>query len=64
MMSNRFAGTSFLIGSLLRKNRIKIPIWILSIAFSVIFFGKLIPDMYTTGVDRQIMAEMLLNNTI
>ena len=58
-MSRHYANTGILSLFILRKDRIRIPVWVVSIVGFTIFFAAMLPDLYTTGADRQIMAETM-----
>jgi ABC-2 type transport system permease protein len=63
-MSNRFANTKILAFFILRKDRIRILIWIISIVLFTVMIGAMLPNLYSTGTDRQIMAETMKNPAI
>ena len=56
-----FAGTSRLIRFILRRDRIRIAVWILAILFSVLGSVATFPDTYPTVADRQARAETMDN---
>lgn len=63
-MSRHYANTGILSLFILRKDRIRIPVWVVSIVGFTIFFAAMLPDLYTTGADRQIMAETMKNPAV
>ena len=57
-MSRHYANTGILSLFILRKDRIRIPVWVVSIVGFTIFCCNA-SDLYTTGADRQIMAKTM-----
>ncbi|NLB41304.1 MAG: ABC transporter permease, partial [Clostridiales bacterium] len=49
---------------ILRRDRIRITVWVISIVISTILFGAMLPGLYPTGTERQIMAETMKNPAI
>lgn len=64
MSKELYANTGKLVRFILRRDRIKIPVWIISIATFTVLIGGFLPNLYTTGIDRQIMAETMKNPAI
>lgn len=63
-MSKLFANVGILTRSILRRDGIRIAIWIFSITLFTVLIGGILPDLYTTGVDRQIMVQTMENPAI
>ncbi|MDD2235125.1 MAG: ABC transporter permease [Desulfitobacteriaceae bacterium] len=63
-MTKLFANTGVIALSMLRRDRIRIPVWIISITLFVVPIAALLPDLYTTSVERQVMAESMRNPAI
>ena len=57
--SSSLAGTGALIRSMLRRDRVRIPVWILAIAFSVMGSVASFAKTYPTAADRQARARVL-----
>ncbi|HCS73824.1 MAG TPA: ABC transporter permease [Clostridiales bacterium] len=53
-----------LVRFILRKDRIRLPVWVISIAVSTIVYGAVIPGLYPTNTDRLIMAKTMRNPAI
>ena len=61
-MSNQlFNNTGKLSKLILRRDRIRLPVWIISMVLLTILIGLALPGLYTTGAERQIMAESMEN---
>jgi ABC-2 type transport system permease protein len=56
-----FTGTGTLIRFILRRDRIRIPIWVVAIVFSVVGTALVLPDTFPTAADRQSRAELVDN---
>lgn len=63
-MQNLFTNTGLLSWSILRRDRIRIPIWIISLVLFTVMTAAILPDLYTTGAEREIMAETMKNPAI
>jgi ABC-2 type transport system permease protein len=55
---NQFAGTGTLIRFILRRDRLRLPVWIIGIAGFVLLFASSLPGIYQTEADRQARAEL------
>lgn len=55
------AGTRALIRFILRRDRIRIPVWIVAILVTVAGTAAIFPDTYPTAADRQARATLLEN---
>ncbi len=64
MMSKLFSNTGILSLSILRRDRIRIPVWIISITLFTVLIAAILPNLYTTSTERQIMAETMKNPAI
>lgn len=64
MFRNQFAGTGILARSILRRDRLRIFIWIIAITLVVMSTAALLPDIFTTDMERQIIAETMKNPAI
>lgn len=54
-------GTGTLIRFILRRDRVRIPVWILAITVSVVGSVATLPQTYPTRADRQARAELMSN---
>lgn len=63
-MSALFANTKVLTVFILRKDRIRIPVWLLSIVLCTVFFAGMLPELYPTEAERVILAETMKNPAI
>ena len=63
-MSKLFTNTGVLSRLILRRDRIRIPVWIISIVLFTVMIAVVLPDLYGTGSERQIMAETMRNPSI
>src|SRR5690554_3093471 len=64
MMSKLFSNTGVLSLSILHRDRIRIPVWIISITLFTVLIAAILPNLYTTSTERQIMAETMKNPAI
>ena len=64
MFRELYTNTGKLAGYILRKDRIRLPVWIISIVVFTFLIASILPDLYATGADRQIMAETMKNPAI
>ncbi|NMA65281.1 MAG: ABC transporter permease [Clostridiaceae bacterium] len=64
MMSRLYTNTGKLARFILRRNRIRIPVWIVSIVSFTIMIGAMLPELYPTSIERQMMAETLKNPAV
>lgn len=55
------AGTGALIGFILRRDRVRIPVWIIAIVGFVLPSVAGLPGIYATQADRQARAELMQN---
>lgn len=51
------AGTGALIRFILRRDRIKLPAWLLGITVFVLYYGAALPELYQTETDLQAAAQ-------
>src|SRR5690554_4410970 len=63
-MSKLFADTGILLRFILRKDRIRVPVWVVSIVSLTLLIAAALPDLYPTGTERQLMAETMKNPAI
>jgi ABC-2 type transport system permease protein len=56
-----FAGTWALIRFILRRDRVRVPIWIVGIVITVAGTALVLPDTFPTQQDRQTRAELVAN---
>lgn len=63
-MNKLFANTRTLMGGIFRRDRIRIPVWVISIVLFTVLIAVVLPDLYTTDVERQVMAETMKNPAI
>lgn len=63
-MLKLFANTEILSRAMLRRDRIRIPVWIFSLVFFTVIIAAVLPDLYTTSMEREIMAETMKNPAI
>ena len=64
MSKGLYINTGKLVGFILRRDRIRMPIWIISIIVFTVLIAVVIPDLYATGAERQVMAETMKNPAI
>jgi ABC-2 type transport system permease protein len=55
------AGTGTLIRFVLRRDRVRIPVWIGAITFFTVLTASAFPDLYLTQADRQARAALMEN---
>jgi ABC-2 type transport system permease protein len=55
------AGTASLIRFVLRRDRVRLSVWIVAIAGSVVLFAGSLPTYYTNAAERQARAELMEN---
>lgn len=58
---NSFKGTGQLIKLALRRDRVRLPVWIILLAGFTILIAASFPDIYPTAQDRQVRAELILS---
>lgn len=63
-MSKEFINTGKLMGFILRRDRMRMSIWVISIVIFTVLIASIVPDLYATGADRQLMAETMKNPAI
>lgn len=63
-MDRLFANTEILMKAILRRDRIRIPVWLISIILSTLLIAAILPDLYPSDMERQIMAETMKNPAI
>jgi len=63
-MSKKYINTGELARFILRRDRIRIPVWIVSITVFTLLIANMLPSLYTTSMDRTIMAETMKNPAI
>jgi ABC-2 type transport system permease protein len=56
-----FAGTGALIRFILRRDRVRLAVWISAIAGSVVLFAASLPTYYTDAAERQARATLMEN---
>jgi len=61
MLNKLFHDTGTLIKFTFKRERISTPIWIICIVALTLIVGAVLPTLYTSGVDRQVMAETMKN---
>jgi ABC-2 type transport system permease protein len=55
---SQFTGTATLIRFMLRRDRIRLPLWIVGISGFVLLFASSVPGIYPTEADRQARADL------
>jgi ABC-2 type transport system permease protein len=55
------AGTGTLVRLILRRDRVRLPAWLIGIAGFIVVFAATMPDIYPTAADRQARADLLVN---
>ncbi len=55
------AGAGTLVRFLLRRDRIRLTVWVAAIALSVVLFAASLPTYYTDAAQRQARAELMAN---
>lgn len=63
-MFREFSNTRALSLFILRRDRVRLVVWILSISIFVIAIAAILPDLYTTFEERQVMAEAMENPAV
>lgn len=63
-MLKQFVNTGILARFILRRDRIRISLWIISLVALTVLIAAMLPDLYSTGEERQIMAETMKNPAI
>ena len=63
-MSKEFTNTGMLARFILRKDRIRLPVWLISIVAFTVLIAAVLPDLYTTAGEREIMAETMRNPAV
>lgn len=63
-MSKNFAGTGVLMKFIIRRNRIRLPVWIFAITIFVLGTAVLLPDLYPAEADKIVLAETMKNPAI
>lgn len=58
---NSLKGTGALIKLALRRDRLRLPVWILLLAGFTILIAASFPDIYPSAEDRQVRAELITN---
>ena len=61
MLKKLFHDTGTLIKFIFRRERVSTPIWIVGIVALTLIVAVVLPTLYTSGVDRQVMAETMKN---
>lgn len=61
MKRELFTGTGKLIAFIIRRDRLRIPIWIISLALITFATALSLTDLYATPADRQVIAETMNN---
>lgn len=56
-----FAGTGSLVRTILRRDRVRLGVWIGAIGLSVVAFASSLPQYYTDASQRQARAELMAN---
>lgn len=57
----RLTGTGTLVRFMLRRDRVRLPVWILSITLFTLASVAALPDLYATASDRQARATLMQN---
>lgn len=61
MPKQLFNSTRTLAGLILRRDRIQIPIWIISIVAATVAIAAMFPQLYPAGPERQVIAQIMQN---
>lgn len=61
MFNQMFAGVAKLTGLVLRRERIRIPIWLIALSFFTLIVPLAYLELYPTALERQAMAETMKN---
>lgn len=61
MFRQLFMNTGALSCLIVRRDRIRIPLWLLSLTAITILVAQTFTEMYSTAEERQAMAETMLN---
>ncbi len=54
-------GTGTMIRFVLRRDRVRLPVWVLSISGFLVGMTSTLPDLYPTAADRQLRADLMAN---
>ena len=63
-MSRLYTHTVVLASFIWRKDRVKILIWIIAITLSTILIAAMLPTLYSSELERQMMAETMKNPAV
>lgn len=63
-MSKRFTNTRVLMGFIIRRDRIRLPLWILGISIFAVSIAALLPELYTGAADKLVLAETVKNPAV
>lgn len=63
-MKKLFTNTGLLARFIVSKDKIRIIVWILSIALFTVMIAAILPDLYTSAGERELMAETMKNPAI
>ncbi len=64
MLKELFHATGQLVRFILRRDRVRIPIWIVAIVLTTLTVAVALPGLYPTEQERQILAETMRNPAI
>lgn len=59
MLKDLFQNTSILTHLIWRRDRVRIPVWIISIAIITFIVALAYPSLFKSEVERQLMAETM-----
>ena len=63
-MLRQYTHTGVLARFILKKDRVKILIWLISLTVFTVLIGAMLPTLYSSAVERQIMAETMKNPAV
>ena len=63
-MAKKFSNTKVLMAFIIRRNRVRLPLWIFAISIFTIAIAAMLPQLYTADTERMILAETMKNPAI
>ena len=58
-MTSDLTATTDLVRFALRRDRVKLPIWIVAIGLGMLYAVSALPTVYATQAERQVRAELM-----
>ncbi len=63
-MSKNYANTGLLMRFIVRRDKVRLPVWILGISIFIVTIAALLPELYTSSTDKMVLAETVKNPAI